>query len=99
MTSKSKYNKLLIGLLSGIIIPVITLLIFTFIKSESINVIHYLKFVVRMSLMSNILSLCALPNLAIFYLFINKEFYYSARGVILATIIWGALVVITRFIT
>lgn len=99
MKSKSKYNKLLIGLLLGIIIPVITLLTFTFIKSDSTNVVHYLKFVSRVSLMSNVLSLCAIPNLAIFYFFINKEYYYSGRGVILATMIWGALVIITRFIS
>ncbi len=99
MKSKYKYNKLFIGLILGLIIPIITLLIFTFIKSESVNVIHYLKFVMRMSLMSNVLSLCAIPNLAIFYFFINKEYYYSGRGVILATIIWGALVLITRFIS
>ncbi|OFX31103.1 MAG: hypothetical protein A2X08_18140 [Bacteroidetes bacterium GWA2_32_17] len=99
MTSASKYNKLIIGLSLGIIAPAITLLIFTFFKSQSTNVVHYLKFVIRMSLMSNVLSLCALPNLAIFYFFINKEYYYSTRGVILATIIWGALVVITRYTT
>lgn len=98
MKSYSKYNKLIIGLLSGIIIPVITLLVFTFFKSESTNFIHYLKFVKRMSLMSDVLSLCALPNLAVFYLFINKEYYYGARGVILATIIWGFLIVLMRFI-
>ena len=43
MTSASKYNKLIIGLSLGIIAPAITLLIFTFFKSQSTNVVHYLK--------------------------------------------------------
>jgi len=96
MTYNPKYDKLLLGLISGVILPIVTLLLFCLFNSKSVDFVHYLKFVARMSLMSNVLSLCAIPNLIAFYFFINKELYKSTRGVIFATIIWGILVLITR---
>jgi hypothetical protein len=97
MNVKSKYNKLWLGLVLGIIIPIITIIIFSLFKSDVKNLIEFIEFTLSISALSNILSLCALPNLAIFYLFLNKELYYSARGVIFATLLWAILVVITRY--
>ncbi len=97
MNVKSKYNKLWLGLVLGIIIPIITIIIFSLFKSDVKNIVEFIQFTLSISALSNILSLCALPNLAIFYLFLNKELYYSARGVIFATLIWAILVVITRY--
>lgn len=97
MNVKSKYNKLWLGLVLGIIIPIITIIIFSLFKSDVKNLVEFIEFTLSISALSNILSLCALPNLAIFYLFLNKELYYSARGVIFATLLWAILVVITRY--
>ena len=97
MNSISKYNRLIFGLIPGIIIPVITIFIFSLFKSGATDFVSYVEFVISISMLSNILSLCALPNLAIFYFFLNKEYYYSVRGVIFATLIWALLVVITRY--
>lgn len=97
MKAKSKYNNLWLGLALGLAIPIITIFIFSFFKSDVDNFKSYIEFVWSISALSNILSLCAIPNLAIFYLFLNKELYYSVRGVIFATLIWAVLVVITRY--
>lgn len=97
MKAKSKYNNIWLGLSLGLAIPVITIFVFSFFKSDVDNFKSYIEFVWSISALSNILSLCAIPNLAIFYLFLNKELYYSVRGVIFATLIWAVLVVITRY--
>ena len=97
MKPKSKYNRLWLGLVLGLIIPITSLFVFSFFKSDVDGFISFLELVISISALSNILSLCAIPNLTIFYLFLNKELYYSARGVIFATVIWGGLVVYTRY--
>ena len=97
MKPKSKYNNVWLGLALGLIIPFITIIIFSLFKSADNNFIEFIEFALSISALSNILSLCALPNLAIFYLFLNKELYYSVRGVIFATLILAILVVITRY--
>ena len=69
MKPKSKYNNVWLGLALGLIIPFITIIIFSLFKSADNNFIEFIEFALSISALSNILSLCALPNLAIFYLF------------------------------
>jgi len=95
----SKYNRLWIGLIPGLLVPMISFFVFSIFKSKTIHIILYIKFVMSFSVLSKILSLCVIPNLAVFYFFINKEFYYSARGVILATLIWAIFIVIILYFT
>lgn len=97
MTAKAKYNKVIIGLIPGIIIPVLTLIGFYIFKSRVDSLLAYIKLTIEMDLLSNVLSLCALPNLIIFFIFLSKNYYYSARGVIFATFIWALIVVIARY--
>ncbi len=44
-------------------------------------------------------SLCVLANLAVFFPFIWKEKWESARGVLASTFIWAAIVVFLKFFT
>jgi hypothetical protein len=97
MTATAKYNKVIIGLIPGIIIPVITFIGFYIFKSRVSSIIDYVKLTIEMDLLSNVLSLCALPNLIIFFIFLSKNYYYSARGVIFATFMWAIIVVIARY--
>ena len=39
-----------------------------------------------------LLSLSVVVNLGLFFIFINKNFYYAARGVIFSTIIYAIIV-------
>jgi hypothetical protein len=97
MTSISKYNRLIVGLIPGIIVPIITLFVFFLFKSGVANFFDYVHFMVKLGVFSSILSLCPLPNLAVFFFFLNKSYYYSARGVIMATLIWVLIVLAYRF--
>jgi hypothetical protein len=98
MTTISKYNRLIVGLIPGIIVPIITLIIFFLFKSGVSNFFDYVHFMIRLGVFSSILSLCPLPNLAVFFFFLNKSYYYSARGVILATFIWVLIVFVYRYL-
>jgi hypothetical protein len=47
-------------------------------------------------LISPIISLAGIPNLVIFFIFLNKSKYRTARGLILSTFILVLLVVLTK---
>ena len=95
---KSKLNKLSIGLVSGILIPIISILIFYFVNRYRFGSFErFVRHFVVFHLTSHLVSLSVIPNMAIFYLFIKKNFLYSARGVVLATLIYGVVIIILRF--
>ena len=95
---KSKFNKLSIGLVSGILIPIISILIFYFVNKYRFGSFErFVRHFVVYHLTSHLVSLSVIPNMAVFYLFIKKNFLYSAKGVVLATLIYGVVIVILRF--
>ncbi len=85
------FLKLLLGTLSGLLVSVIFgCFIFKFLTHinpiENFNIFNY------GALSGRALSLGAIPNIGLFYLFLNKENYFSARGVILSFILIGLFV-------
>ena len=52
---------------------------------------------VEEGLLGTIIALGALMNLLVFFVFIKKNQYYRARGVILATLIAAILILISKF--
>ena len=49
------------------------------------------------SLYGKILGLAAIPNLAVFFIFIKKKQDYKARGVLIATFLVAFLILIAQF--
>ncbi len=97
MAGRPLYNRLVTGLVLGIFLPTICTMLFYLIQHPAKSFYDFLILVTEMNVMSPILSLCALPNLGIFYIFLNKEWWYSARGVLLATLLWALLVFTVKF--
>lgn len=83
--------KLVLGTVLGLVVSfVFGCVIFQLLTDinpfENWNIINY------GALSGRALSMGAIPNIGLFYLFLNKENYYSARGVILSFIIVGLFV-------
>jgi len=95
---RSKYDSLIIGLISGLIVPVVFLLIFNLVKYPEMNPVEFLRLFLDLKIMTHLISLCAIPNLILFFIFIGRNNYLSARGVIMATFIIVAIVLILRII-
>lgn len=98
MANKPLYNRIITGLVLGILIPTISVMLFYLVKHPAESFYDFLVLVTQMNIMSPILSLCALPNLAVFYFFINREWWQSSRGIILATLLWAILVFLVKFV-
>ena len=92
-----RWNKFWIGLALGAVLPVVIfLLVYLFIYSKT-PFVEFLEYALVMQALPKILSLCALPNLAVFYLFLNKEYWRTTRGVIAATLLCTLAVVVFKF--
>jgi hypothetical protein len=89
---KRKYDKLWIGLLSGILVPLITLFLYYKISYSFIKIDTFLFKMFVSNIFTPLLSLCVVVNLGLFFIFINKTVYYAARGVIMATLFYAIIV-------
>jgi hypothetical protein len=93
----SKWNNIKLGLALGLLAPVITFFAFYFIRYPLLDLVKYIDFVFKQHVLSPLMSLCGIPNLLIFFVFIWRDFYFSARGVLLATFILAVVVFVIKF--
>lgn len=92
-----KYDKLLLGLALGIITPVLVLFVYYKINFYYLRVDTFLFEAFMKRIFLPLLSLCVVGNLAVFFLFIQTERYYTARGIVFATLLYAIAVFIFKF--
>ncbi|HZH88916.1 MAG TPA: hypothetical protein VFD78_07015 [Chitinophagaceae bacterium] len=97
---KDKYDKFIIGLIAGLIMPLIGILFVWLIMYADYPLSEVMKFFVSfdipryMTTSSKLISLGMIANLIPFYYFLNKKRYENTRGVILASFIYLILVLL-----
>ena len=57
-----------------------------------------IDFIIKGKLYGKVLTLAAIPNLFVFFVFIKKKQDYRARGVLIFTIILAVIVSVLKFI-
>lgn len=85
-----------LGLVTGLILPIVSLLLIWVIRYDG-GLGDFLSSFQRMSLLSKVVSLAALPNLLLFFLFIWTNRTFSARGVIFATLVVALVMLVFKF--
>jgi len=95
--SEKRYNSVLAGLVPGLLFPSLTLLVLWTVKSD-LGLIEFLVQFQRLQMLSKLISLSAIPNLLLFFLFIWTNRNLSARGVIFATLLLAFLMLILKFL-
>ena len=98
MVLSRRWNKFWTGLALGIALPLMIFFLVFLIGYSKMPFGEFLKFAFVIRALPKILSLCAIPNLAIFYLFLNKEYWYATRGVITATLLCTLAVVAIKIL-
>ncbi len=96
MTEK-RFNTILYGLVPGVVIPILTLLVFWMVRSDS-GLVKFLVDFQRLGMLSKVVSLTAIPNLLLFFLFIWTNRTFSARGVVFATLLLAFVMLILKFV-
>lgn len=95
--SEKKFNTLLTGLIPALVLPSLTLLVFWLIKSDR-GFVDFLVYFQEMKMLSKVVSLTAIPNLLLFFLFIWTNRNFSARGVVFATFLLAFVMLILKMV-
>jgi hypothetical protein len=98
MKFTEKYDKLAAGLISGLLLPVITGLIIYIFSAHGRTLAQYLTKIADGNIITHAITLCVFPNVAIFLLFNRYDMLRAARGVLAMTIVWAASVFIIKFL-
>lgn len=88
----------MVGIPAGTIAPVLGVLTFYLANFRHSDFLVFAELAVRQNLLSPLLSLCAVINLGVFFLFVRINHLHSARGIILATFIYGIIIVGLKFV-
>ena len=97
MLKLEKFDKQWLGFILGIIVPVLTLIIVYFLGFSEHTVKGFYYLISTLQIASKIFSLCVLSNLGLFFLFIWGNLNYGARGVLMATFLMAAIILIYQF--
>jgi len=95
---KSRLNNIWLGMVLGIIVPVITIFVVNLIRFDEYTIGEYFKIMFERKILSSMISLCAIPNLLVFLIFIWMNKLYSARGVLASTFILGFIIIGIKFL-
>ena len=92
----SKDNTI-IGLLVGLIAPLIVMLGFWQVQFGHTSLLGFYEIMVQSNNLPGLISIGLLGNLGSFFLFYRLKLDVSARGVIMATFLYGLVIVILKF--
>ncbi len=99
MTLPEKYDKLLTGLIGGIVFPfAVGIVIFLF-TSGHMSLESYLSRIVSSDIITHSITLCVFPNIFIFLIFNRLDMLRASRGILAVTIVWAIIVFGIKFLT
>ncbi len=98
MNIPEKYDRLLTGLVSGFLLPVIIGICIYFFSSGNMSAGSYLSRLRESDIITHSITLCVFPNIFIFLIFNRFDMLHAARGTLAITIIWAILVFGVKFL-
>ena len=91
----NKYSDhILLGIVLGLIVPVIAFSIFSMINFPDRSIIGTLIFYKKGSVLTHVISLSVLANLITFFFFLNNKKEQTARGIIGGSFVYVFIVLI-----
>jgi hypothetical protein len=97
MTIPEKYDRLSVGLISGLLLPFIIALVVFIVSKGHPSLGTWLHKIVRANIVTHVITLCVFPNVAIFLLFNYFDMLKAVKGVLGVTIFWAAVVFFIYF--
>lgn len=96
-----KKDSLPLGIILGFLAPIVGMIIYYFAMFYSKNVTfpEFLFYLQKYkSLLTGVSSIALVANAVLFTIFINKRFDKTAKGIFVATLIYGIAVLIIKFV-
>jgi hypothetical protein len=98
MKFHERYDKVLIGIISGFLFPFI-IGILTFLFTSGHQSLHaYLERIADSNIITHSITLCVFPNILIFLLYNRFDMLKATRGVLAVTIFWAVVVFGVKFL-
>jgi len=89
-------KEILVGILVGLLATLLGFYLYVeFVLNGSFQ--ESLVIINNKNLYGQILSIAAIPNLLVFFIFIKKKQDYKARGVLIATFLVAFLILVSQF--
>lgn len=97
--NRQRFNSFLAGGVTGIVLPLVCIFIFHLVFSpKNLTFADFLNQTRYLNVTSPILSLCVIPNLLLFFIYIWTGKLLSARGTVFATLFYAVLVAVIKFL-
>ena len=96
---KLNFNRQPIGIIVGLIGPLLVMLSFYLIKYSRFSIPEFVNLMFGAQIFTPLISLSVVINLLLFFLFYWTHRDYAARGVIFATMIYALLVVVLKVVS
>ena len=94
----TKYDRIIIGIISGILLPAITGLIIYLFSADGLSLSSYLAHISEMDIVTHSITLSVFPNVIIFLLYNRFDMLRACRGVLAITIVWAVAVFGVKFL-
>ncbi len=92
-----KNDKYLTGIFLGLVSPIVIMfLVYLFRFNGRFSLSEFIDKMYLVNALSPLLSLCAIVNLGIFFLFYQFWYNNAARGVIMATLFYAVVILILK---
>jgi hypothetical protein len=92
MWFRQRFNNVLAGVISGLIIPVLAFIIFFLITRHGQSLAQYLHWMKAVDNVTEVMSVSVFANIIIFLVFNRLDMLRSSKGVLGITIIWAFVV-------
>ncbi len=92
MAFRQRYNNVITGVISGIVIPALAFFIFFFLTRKGLTLDHFIRRMIEADNVTEIMSVSVFANIFIFLLFNRLDMLSSVRGVLGITIVWAFVV-------
>jgi hypothetical protein len=93
-----KYDKVLTGIISGLVFPFIIGIAIYLFSSGHQSLHSYLVRIADSNIITHSITLCVLPNILIFMIFNRFDMLRATRGVLAMTIVWAVIVFGVKFL-
>ena len=87
-----------LGAITGLMAPLISLFVFYLVTYHTISFSDFFhNILLGYGILLPVISLCVITNLLVFFIFIWTNRNYSARGVLLATFVYGGYMMYQKY--
>ncbi len=96
-----KFNQPYVGLIIGILLPLISFLIYFLYmlsKNPELKLFEFIEALIINDAFTAAITICVLPNMILFFAWKKMDYWYAIKGLIISVVVYTALVILTKIL-